>query len=901
MRPSNEITRHGKTTAMKPDLEMTPLLDWAAAANARAEAGGKGWQLGLMARYGLPVPDGFIVPAAACRQALYDSGLLAMIEEAEQANDVGSIIEACHADLQAWDMPLELDHAIADAIAGKAWENLPLVVRSSGTAEDSEQASFAGIHLTRLNVRGTAAVLQAVRDVWASLWTPQAVAYRTRFGISHAEAGMAVVVMPLLEAEAAGIAFSCDPRTGRDDRVVIHAQWGLGESLVAGEADGDEYLLQESPDDAHLVATESRTGSKLRRTIALEHGGTSSANVDPALAQGRVLTDIQALALGELVRDAAFALDMAQPFYDIEWVWDGRQFWLVQARPVTAIARNTYQAIADQPTIWSNGNTRDVVPLPLSAMDWWAVRRMVNIILEEGLRISGYPMLPGAQRTALRHGRLYLNLSLIMWEGWDGFGVTPAMINNMAGGHQPQIRVFAQTRRDKMSRALRIVRYVARMLPIRRRAERIAEDVRLLVDRWRKEALPGDPLDAYAMLLERIRQVHAQKELAFLQGSGGASLSMLVKKLDRWMPGRGYQLATALLAGGEPSVTARQGYALMDLAAVAASDAHVRAWLGDPARDNEFWRTLPETHPFQKQFTDFLARYGHRTIYESYWRQPRWREEPGYLLDSIAGLIEVSREALHLRQRKAASDAWAAVKANVPWQGRLGLQNMVRNANAESNQRELARSSFVLLTDGCRPLLFHLGEQLANMGALIDAKHVVELTVAEIGMALRGEVQASGIAARAGDRLAKRLMWETQPGPDVIQEGAPPIPLIDDAVRQSSPESSGDTRQGVAVGAGRARAVARVIHMPSDGARLGQGEILVAPSTDPAWTPLFLKAGGLVMETGGYLSHGAIVAREFAVPAVVNLPGVLDWIKDGDLVEVNGATGQVRRLPKEKP
>jgi rifampicin phosphotransferase len=884
-----------------PDLEMTCLLDWAAAANARAEAGGKGWQLGLMARYGLPVPDGFIVPASACRQALHDSGLLAMIEEAGQAGNAESIIEACHAGLQACAMPDGLDRAIAEAIAGKGWENLPLVVRSSGTAEDSERASFAGIHLTRLNVRGTAAVLQAVREVWASLWTPQAVAYRTRFGIAHAEAGMAVVVMPLLEAEAAGIAFSCDPRTGRDDRVVIHAQWGLGESLVAGEADGDEYLLQESPEDARLVAAESRTGSKLRRTVALEQGGTASDSVDPALAQRRVLTDVQALALGELVRDAAFALDMAQPFYDIEWVWDGRQFWLVQARPVTAMARNTYQAIADQPTIWSNGNTRDVVPLPLSAMDWWAVRRMVNLILEEGLRISGYPLLPGAQRTALRHGRLYLNLSIIMWEGWDGFGVTPAMINNMAGGHQPQIRISAQTARDKLSRGLRIARYVTGMLPIRRRAEGLAEDVRQLVGRWRKEALPADPQAAYAMLLDRIRQVHAQKGLAFLQGSGGASLSMLVKKLERWMPGRGYQLATALLAGGEPSITARQGYELMDLASLAASDAQVRPWLADTARDNGFWRTLPDTHPFRNRFADFLSRYGHRTIYESYWRQPRWREEPGYLLDSVSGLIDVSREALHQRQRKAVSDAWAAVKANVPWHGRLGLKNMVRNANAESNQRELARSSFVLMTDGCRPLLFHLGAQLAGMGALSDAKDVVELTVAEIGMALRGEVQASGIASRAADRLAKRLEWESQPGPDVIQEGAAPIPEINNAVLRSSSESTGDTRQGVAVGAGSARAIARVIHMPSEGARLGQGEILVAPSTDPAWTPLFLKAGGLVMETGGYLSHGAIVAREFAVPAVVNLPGVLDWIRDGDLVEVNGATGEVRRLPKTNP
>ncbi|NEX63913.1 PEP/pyruvate-binding domain-containing protein [Noviherbaspirillum galbum] len=874
---------------------MNGLLEWKDAALQREEAGGKGWQLGLLARYGVPVPDGFVVPASACRQVMEETGLMAEIEAAEHGGDASAsaaIAAACHAALLACSIPPGLTADLAAAMDARDWAAQPLAVRSSGTSEDSEKASFAGIHLSRLNVRGMPDLLQAIREVWASLWTPQAVAYRERLGISHAQASMAVVIMRLLPAQAAGIAFSCDPRTGRDDRIVIHAHWGLAESLVSGEAAGDEYLLQEDVHGGALMLAEWRVGSKLRQTGLREDGGTALRDTDPAAARRRVLDDGQALALGQLVRSTAFALDMGRPCHDIEWVWDGERFWLVQARPVTAMATNTYAEIASQPVIWTNGNTRDVVPFPLSALDWWSVRRMVNVILEQGLRMAAYPVLPGAQRTALHQGRLYLNLSLVMWEGYDAFGVSPGRINELAGGHQPEIAVPPQRWKDRLRRLPRIARYLAGSIGVRRRAHAIAARAERLAAQWRAMPLPRDALACHQALLERIAQVQGQRELAFLQGSGGASLAILVDRLERWLPGQAYRLASALLAGGEPSVTAQQGYAMMDLARAAAADPPLRRWITGAERDDQAWQRLPPSHPFRQGFEDFLRRYGHRGIYESYWRQPRWHEDPGYVLDSIAGLLDVSREAVQARQRRAVDDAWEVVRAGVPWYRRPGLKALVRQANAESSQRELARSSFMRLSDACRPLLLHIGGLLATRQALAAPPEVFELTAEEIGMALTGRLPPAGAAARVRDRLAQRAHWERQPGPDVVMEGG-------QAAVSGKPEvrgMAGDVRLGVATGAGIARGVARIVRAPGDGARLGPGEILVAPSTDPAWTPLFLKAGGLVMETGGYLSHGAIVAREFAVPAVVNVKGVLDWIRDGDLVEVNGATGEVRRL-----
>lgn len=863
----------------------TPLLDWDTAAAQREEAGGKGWQLGLLARYGLPVPDGFVIPASVCRKAVQEAGIAQL---AARGND-DERLAACRDALARYSLPDGFIALLQGELARRGWLDTPLAVRSSATMEDSEQASFAGIHLTRLNVTGMTALLDAVREVWASLWTPQAVAYRERFGIAHADAAMAVVIMPLLPARAAGIAFSCDPRTGRDDRVIVHAHWGLGESLVGGEADGDEYVIHEDLLDTRLSLGGKRIGSKERKTVVQADGGTRNVDTPRDEAAQQVLDDAQALRLGELVRDAAFALNFGRPFYDVEWVWDGERFWIVQARPVTAMARNTYPAIAAQPTIWTNGNSRDIMPLPMSALDWCGVRRLVNELLEAGYRHAGYPLLPGTQRAGCFHGRLYLNLSLLMWEAWDGFGVAPKIINEMAGGHQPEITVPPDTLRDKLRRIPTFIRFARSTAPVRKHAEQTAAAARTQARKWKDAALPQDPVACHTLLLDRTRAVRDQGALGLMQGSGGASLSMLVGALEKHFPGEANAMAAALLAGGTPSVTAQQGYDLMALAETAARHPEVQAWLTGPDRDDDGWQKLDSSHPFRQEFAAFLDRYGHRGVYESYWRHQRWHEAPGYLLDTIAGLIGTRADDVRARQEKAREQAWQRVRTVMPWHARLLLKFFVHTAMRDSNQRELARSTFAAMSDAVRGQLLHLGRALVERGALADAAHIMELTLSEIGLALRGTTRAEGIANRVADRLAQRTYWETALAPDVIQVDGPPL-----ALAASTDVSSGKVRIGVAVGAGIARGIARVIRDPREGTRLNQGEILVAPSTDPAWTPLFLKAGGLVMETGGYLSHGAIVAREFAIPAVVNMPGILEQIRDGDVIEVDGSTGRVR-------
>lgn len=840
------------------------ILDWeTAAARGPAEAGGKGWQLGRMAVLGVPVPDGFVVAAT------YSLGRTA-----------GAPV------------PEPVRAAVAAELERRGWQQIPLAVRSSAAQEDSHGASFAGIHLSRLNVRGADAVAEAMAAVWDSAHHEMALAYRRRLGLPVDDPAMAVVVMPLLNAQAAGVTFTCDPASGRDDQVLINAHWGLGEALVSGHADGDTYRLQGSHSSADLHEIERRIGAKQRMT-RLTEAGTDLCDTPPQRAARPVLSPEQAVALGHLARDAAAALDFASPFYDVEWVWDGVRFWIVQARPVTARGRHTYDALRAQPALWSRGNTREVVPDPLSPMDWDSSRALANGMLSVGWRLAGYDVLPGAQRVGLFHGRLYLESSAIQWEAFDALGVQPAAMNAMMGGTQPEITVPPPSLRDKLRRAGNLLRYIRASAPIRKRAEECVRQVHKQAAAWRAAPLPADTRDAAAVVRRQRAEMLKNEDLLFLQGSGGGGLSSLLNLLEKYFPGEKHALGAALLAGGEPSVTARQGYELMELAHMAAQEPEVLAWLRAPGRDSAAWpQALPTHSRFRAAFGAFLDRYGHRAVKETYLRMPRWREQPDYLLDVVAGLVGSDPEAPRRRQAEAATAAWARVRGRVPLWLRPLVRHLVRTATMESNHREAARSALMAYLEVARLAVLELGRRFTGPDGLAQMDDVFNLTAEESLALAEGRLAPRFAARRAAERRARLEQWAAEAEPDVIAlHGTVPTPA-----RTAPPAAADGGWRGTAVGAGRARGNAHVARQPGDGTGMKAGDILVAPSTDPAWTPLFLKAGGLVMETGGYLSHGAIVAREFGIPAVVNLPGILARIATGEQLEVDGDAGRVRRL-----
>lgn len=560
------------------------MLDWPAAANAGpARAGGKGWQLGLLAGFGLPVPPGFVIEAIAVAERRRGEAL-----------------------------PAALVQALADELARRDWTDRPLAVRSSAAAEDSALASFAGIYRSRLNVRGIEALVAAVQDVLDSATQPAALAYRERMGLGGVENAMAVVVMPLLAAVASGVAFTVDPSTGRQDELLIEANWGLGEALVGGHSEGDQYRLQHDYREGNWRVVMQRRGAKTRMCIAGEDGDTQLQDTPHQLATQSVLSPAQAVELGDLVRDVAIALDYTKPFYDVEWVWDGHSFWIVQARPITARSQRTYPALASQPMLWSRGNSRDVVPDPFPAMDWSVSGPLIHRMLAKTGKLAGYPALPGVQRTRLHQGRLYFETSVLQWESFDAFDLPPKSYNQLMGGHHAEIRVPVTTPGQRLTRAWRGTRFLLKLIRPRSRASSTLMRAHQEAQQLLASALPADPNELADQLRAQIARMRSAEDLMLLQVSGSAFL-VLLNLMEQYFPDEGSALTAALLSGGEPSVTALQTYELLQLAEVAAVDTVAQAWLESPQRAGQQWRVeLPLDSPFRRALEAFLQRFGHR-------------------------------------------------------------------------------------------------------------------------------------------------------------------------------------------------------------------------------------------------------------------------------------------------
>ncbi len=862
-----------------PKNAVVDVLDWAAARQAGpAIAGGKGWQLARMAELGVPVPPGFV--------------LSAQVSQGRQAGNA---------------VPDAAAQALHNALQARGWLDTPLALRSSAPQEDGGTASFAGIHLSCLNVRGAQAAVDALQRVWDSAWTPQADAYRQRLGLHDADRAMAVVVMPLLAATASGIAFTCDPLTGRHDHMVIHANWGLGESLVGGQVDGDEYRLREDALTLTWPLVDQRTGTKRLATQSAKGGGTQLIDQSAEQATRAVLTPAQIDTLAAIVRDAARALDYSGAPYDLEWVWDGSRFWIVQARPVTALARHTYPGLQSQPSYWSRGNTREVLPLPMSALEWDGGRVMAQRMLTCGFELTGYRTLPGVRLAAMFQGRAYLDASVIQWLGHDALGITPQAMNAMLGGPQPDVQVPRPTLPQRLNHGLRMLRYLRRAAPLRRRAKDDLPRQFARAQAWLAETLPAANAALGARLHEQFLTVAAADDLFFLQGSGGGALSKLLEIVERARPGAGHALTAALMAGGEPSVTAAQSYALMALAQLASREPRALAWLRAPERDSAAWaEQLPPDSAFRRALADFLARYGHRAVYETYMRNPRWREAPGYLLDSVLNLIGTDPDALRARQDQSARDAWRQVRAVLPWWQRPLAAKLLAAARIEGAQREAARSVLVAYLAAARRSALELGARLTGAAqsdptatdsvGLAAPDDIFHLTAEEVFALADGRLAPAHAARRAADRRAQLQDWAATPDEDVIVEyGSAETASTRTAVATKT-DTDANTWRGTPVSAGRAHGPAFIAHDPTQALAMPVGAILVAPSTDPAWTPLFLRAGAVVMQAGGYLSHGAIVAREFGIPALVNVQGILQQATTGESLEVDATQGVVRRL-----
>jgi rifampicin phosphotransferase len=877
------------------------VLSYAEAAQAGPEvAGGKGWNLARLHRYGFLVPQGGIVIAQVYAELMAAPELrslqseLSCVPAADLENPAsGERLAALRTAIETAALPQEAVAQMRAFLHDADLAHVPLAVRSSATAEDSAAATFAGVHRTFLQARGLDDVIQAIKGCYASLWTPQALAYRRHLGLDDEAVACAVVICAMVAGpqvgrpELAGVAFTCDPRTGARDRVTISAVRGLGEALVSGRANPEELTVFMGGDGEP---------TQVRRAAGLQ----------PILASEQITE------LVRLMWRVHWALGDGQDPQDVEWVYDGRRFWLVQARPVTHLPRVTAPAIAHLPTIWSNANLKDNLPGVVSPLGWSYLAAAVSRALGGEAASAAEP--DGREMTRRFSGRPYMDMTTLQWTMYDTLGMTPRQLSQGIGGHQPQIPIPpGNPLRGKAGR-----RRLGARLKLLPDAIKNAWNANRDMARLRAEGacLRAAPfhLMSNAELIgygAQIQAVFAECVRKFLFGAFGLWDIALAQLIGRYLPGRGQAVAAGLMAGAGGVVSAEHGYVLWDIAGVAASDAEARRYLEAEPLDSWGWRDLPPSSPFCQAFAAFLDEYGHRGVSEIDIANPRWAEDPGYLLREVRGMLDQDRsrsprEAAHAARRRAEAEV-----GRLPLLVRPPVHWLAARARHASARREAGKSIVASVTFASRGIALEAGRRLVAIGALTDPADVFYLAHVDFAAFLRGEWDGAGAAALAADRRAQREAWLTEAPPDLIildAEGhpatmpeSPPLPKRKRTRKTrrapagpavSLPEGA-IALQGTAASAGRASGPARVIRHPDQASWLQAGDVLVAPSTDPGWTPLFLRAAAIVMEVGGYQSHGAIVAREYGIPAVVNVPGVMGAVEDGQPITVDGDTGLV--------
>jgi pyruvate,water dikinase len=368
-----------------------------------------------------------------------------------------------------------------------------------------------------------------------------------------------------------------------------------------------------------------------------------------------------------------------------------------------------------------------------------------------------------------------------------------------------------------------------------------------------------------------------------------------------WLTGdRKQSLVTRLLAASGSVASAEHGYRLIDLAAIARDEPAALAAIA--LDDCHAWQRLGEESAFRRAFAQYLEDFGHRGVWEMEFASPRWRDDPTYLFQQIRGLVAMAPDD-DPRERATQVRLEAERELNrLPWLARPCVRWMLAKSRRGASLRESAKSAAAASVELIRHALLETGRRMVERRQLHDRDDVFHLAWADVEAYLRGEWSGEGAAELVDDR--KRSLarsWQETP-PDVVMDGQPPsaVPTPTRNGGAGDPRNS-PTWRGVAAAPGLAEGPASVIEKPQDGVRLAAGDVLVAPSTDPAWTPLFLRASAVVMETGGYLSHGAIVAREFGIPSVVNIPGIMTDVASGDRLQVDGDAGAVSLLHEPSP
>ncbi|MFE4228697.1 PEP/pyruvate-binding domain-containing protein [Arthrobacter sp. NPDC056886] len=860
-------------------------------------AGGKGVGLGGLTQAGLPVPPGFVLSTAAytdfvaanhLEAGIRELAALAPLAAPQDYEDASKRIRAL---FSGGTMPAVIAAELGDAYGRLGNGDSAVAVRSSATAEDLASASFAGQQETYLNVCGVDALVEAVTDCWASLWTARAMAYRAREGIGPDAVSLAVVVQQMVEAEAAGVMFTANPANGRRDQIVISAAWGLGESVVSGTVTTDDVVVEA----ATGWVLSRRTADKEVMTVYADHG-TREQPVPATRRRQPVLDNQAAAAL------AGYGTRIADHFgvpQDIEWARAGGEFFILQSRPITALPEPS----ADTPDVWTvpypkgmyfRASIVEQLPDPLSPLfadliDGSVARSLralmaeavgKNVIRDDDVglptingyayyyyRTSGMWRMMGKSLTAVRalaRGKAHMGVA-----GWREFSHPR---------YEQAIKDWSATPVEELS------------------GEKLFEGVQALLDAG----------TVYYTAVQSIIPIAATSEISFRA------------YYDRFVRRDGDPPAQTFLLGYD-SEPIRAEKSLYDLAAwarevpglapavvnepTAALAEAQHSGIPPAGMDQALWQ---QWHP---RFRDHLDRFGH-AVYNLDFVSPLPADDPSTLLETVKFYLRGQGNDPHERQRLSAERRENQTNQAITRLGpkrKAPFLRLLRWAQNAAPIREDALADVGLAWPLLRRMLLELGRRLVDSAVIAEPADVFWLrrqelqSAVEFGLAAQGASAAVAITGaerpvRADAVEERKMLWRGQAkaaAPQLLPRSRWMEGAFGKMMPAGSQDQLGNIIKGVGASAGRVTAPARVLRGPQDFALMVPGDVLVARITTPAWTSLFAMASAVVTDVGGPLSHSSIVAREYGIPAVLGTGVATQRLTSGQRIRVDGDAGTV--------
>ncbi|RQG94747.1 PEP/pyruvate-binding domain-containing protein [Natrarchaeobius oligotrophus] len=872
-------------------------------------SGGKGANLAKLVSAGLPVPDGSCVTTAVYEELADDEEISAMIDDLEATDPIDTErLRERATELRDTIKTKELPEDVRESIEVQLEPGISYVTRSSATAEDLPTASFAGQHSTVLDVSSLADVTDAVLDCMASLFTDRAVSYRARNEIAHEEVSMCVVVQEMIDADASGVLFTADPLTGKRTVSSIDASTGLGEAVVSGTVTAEKVRVDRESGDIleYRAGVSGDDGSNpvgANEPVSdIENGGVPDAEDD------RVLTDEQVTTL------VAYGEGIERSFgspQDIEWSIADGQFWMLQTRPITTLSPLPEPRPDDDALhVYYSWNHRQGMTevMPPFVVDYWS--RTMDGLFD---RFGSDPETGLSSATA--GGMVYIDVTSLL----QSDRLAPILLEGLNDFDRQAIAPLEAVREQRgdelaQSSMLRGTSLTQTASTIGKLAPVVGETFGSILQGLVSSSYERVPRRARqwadASAAEMIRDIRAGNSEAerlriALETNDEFSWEAMERALKLWnvyfyraalrrlCPNADDEFE-ALERGLRENVTTAMMIELGDVTDVARDNPQVKRAL-EEGRSLDEIREVAGGEEFTAAFENFLDENGFRAPAEIEFSRPRYHEDPAPLLSTVRAKLETgepgdhrthverleteAKRAISRLERQASRERFGSVRRRL-------VRPFALRYRSYLSMREVTKYALSQLLDETRRQVLAAGEKLERDGRLEDANDVWLYDFDELLAELTNPNTPTDVDLDA--RRAEQFHHQQLRAPRVITS--------DGEIPRGSIASDVDTDGlvGIPTASGVAEGHARVIEEPSD-ATLETGEILVAPHTDPGWTPLFLNAAGLVTNNGGKMTHGSIVAREYGIPSVV-VAGATEQIETGQRIRVDGNRGVVELL-----